>query len=118
MDTLLIILTGLFGGLNIFQFIFLRSTKKEYQARAEKAALDAKDARFESLQKQIQNMEELYRNQGDILKQVRMELLEISKKKMESDQRVTQLEEENKALSEKVSRLEREVEAYKTITQK
>ena len=118
METLLIILTSLFGGLNIFQFIFLRSTKKEYQARAEKASLEANDARFESLQNQIKNMEELYRNQGDVLKQVRKDLIA-------SDQRVTQLElevtkknEENKALSEKVSRLEREVKAYKTITQK
>lgn len=35
-------LVALFGGLNIFQFIFLRSTKKSYEARAEKERQEAK----------------------------------------------------------------------------
>lgn len=108
-------LTLLFGGLNIFQFIFFRATKKEYQAKAERAAIEAKDARFDSLQKQINDMETLYRAQGDDLKSVREELLDITKKKMESDKRVTQLEVENASLKAKVERLEMEVQAYKTI---
>ena len=106
-------LVALFGGLNVFQFIFLRSTKKEYQAKAEQASIEATDARFESLQKQINDMEALYRSQGATLKQVREELLEISKKKMESDQRVAQLEMENETLKTKVEKLEHEIEAYK-----
>ena len=108
-------LVALFGGLNVFQFIFLRSTKKEYQAKAEQASIEATDARFESLQKQINDMETLYRSQGETLKQVREELLEISKKKMESDQRVAQLEMENETLKTKVEKLEHEIEAYKII---
>lgn len=110
-ETLLGILAALFGGLNIFQFIFFRYTKKEYWARAEQAAVEAKDARFESLQKQINDMESLYKQQGEELSAVRKELLEVTKAKMESDKRVTQLEFENQSLKEKVDRLEHEVRA-------
>ena len=105
-ETLLGILAALFGGLNIFQFIFFRYTKKEYWARAEQAAVEAKDARFDSLQKQINDMESLYKRQGEELSAVRKELLEVTKAKMESDKRVSQLEFENQALKEKVDRLE------------
>ena len=105
-ETLLGILAALFGGLNIFQFIFFRYTKKEYWARAEQAAVEAKDARFDSLQKQINDMESLSKRQGEELSAVRKELLEVTKAKMESDKRVSQLEFENQALKEKVDRLE------------
>jgi len=105
-ETLLGILAALFGGLNIFQFIFFRYTKKEYWARAEQAAIEAKDARFDSLQKQINDMESLYKQQGEELSAVRTELLKVTKEKMDSDRRVTQLEYENQALKEKVDRLE------------
>jgi len=108
-ETLLGILAAIFGGLNIFQFIFFRSTKKEYWARAEQAAVEAKDARFDSLQKQINDMETLYKQQGEELSAVRKELLEVTKAKMDSDKRVTQLEYENQALKEKVERLEKKV---------
>ena len=111
-------LVALFGGLNVFQFIFFRATKKEYAAKAEQAVVEATDARFASLQKQINDMEDLYRAQGESLKTVREELLEISKKKMESDQRVSQLELENAALKAKVEKLEQEVNAYKIIVPK
>lgn len=117
-ETLLGILAALFGGLNIFQFIFFRYTKKEYWARAEQAAIEAKDARFEFLQKQINDMEALYKKQGDELNAVREELLRVSKDKLESDKKVAQLEMEKKTLEEKVDRLAREVEAYKTISGK
>lgn len=36
LDTILSILVALLGGVNIFQFLFLRSTKKKYEAEAEK----------------------------------------------------------------------------------
>jgi len=110
-ETILGILAALFGGLNIFQFIFFRYTKKEYWARAEQAAVEAKDARFESLQKQINDMESLYKQQGEELSAVRKELLEVTRAKMDSDKRVTQLEFENQSLKEKVDRLEHEVRA-------
>ena len=113
--TLLGIIPVLFGGLNVFQFLFLRSTKKEYESKAAEAEIKAKDARFESLQRQINNMESLYHTQGEELKHVREELLDMTKKKMESDKRVTQLEVENCSLKEKVERLEKEVGAYKII---
>ena len=114
-STMLGIIAVLFGGLNIFQFLFFRSTKKEYESKAAEAEIKAKDARFESLQRQINNMESLYRTQGEELKHVREELLDITKKKMESDKRVAQLEVENNSLKEKVERLEKEVGAYKII---
>ena len=42
----------------------------------------------------------------------------MSKDKLESDKKVAQLEMEKKTLEEKVDRLAREVEAYKTISGK
>ena len=56
-------------------------------------------------------MESLYKQQGEELSAVRKELLEVTRAKMDSDKRVTQLEFENQSLKEKVDRLEHEVRA-------
>ena len=41
-DTILSIALALFGGLNIFQFIFFRTTKQKYEAEAQKERLEAR----------------------------------------------------------------------------
>ena len=51
-ETLLTIAVALFGGLNIFQFIFLRATKQKYEAEASKAATEAKHERIDLQQDQ------------------------------------------------------------------
>lgn len=94
--------------------LLLRSKLKEANAAASKAETAATDSRFDMLQKQINSMEELYRAQGDTLNQVRKELLDITKQKLLSDKKVNSLEVENSLLKEKVERLEKEVNTYKT----
>lgn len=51
-ETLLTIAVALFGGLNIFQFIFLRATKQKYEAEASKASTEAKHERIDLQQDQ------------------------------------------------------------------
>lgn len=51
-DTLLSIIAALFGGLNIFQFLFFRSTKKKYEAEANKAQVEAAHGRVDLQQDQ------------------------------------------------------------------
>lgn len=123
MEIILGIVAALFAGLNIFQFIFLRSTKKEYEAKAqqakveaEKAETEAKDARHDYLVKRIESMEEMYNKQGLILDGLREKVLQLGEEKMQNEHRIKQLETENKELAAKVERLEAEVEAYKTIS--
>lgn len=122
MEIILGIAAALFAGLNIFQFIFLRSTKKEYEAKAqqakveaEKAETEAKDARHDYLVKRIESMEKMYNQQGEILDGLREKVLQLGEEKMQNEVRIRQLETENKELATKVDRLEAEVEAYKTI---
>lgn len=123
MEIILGIAAALFAGLNIFQFIFFRSTKKEYEAKAqqakveaEKAETEAKDARHDYLVKRIESMEKMYNQQGEILDGLREKVLQLGEEKLASEQRIKQLEAENKTLTAKVERLEAEVEAYKTIS--
>lgn len=108
-------LATLFAGLNIFQFIFFRSTKREYEAKAEQAATEAKDAKHDYLEKRIESMEKMYSAQGEVLDNLRSQVLKLEEEKLASGKRIIQLEAENKSLTEKVERLEKEVEAYKTI---
>lgn len=51
-DTLLSVVAALFGGLNIFQFLFLRSTKKRYEAEANKVQIEAAHGRMDLQQDQ------------------------------------------------------------------
>lgn len=116
MEIILGIAAALFAGLNIFQFIFFRSTKKEYEAKAQQAETEANDARHDFLVKRIESMERMYNQQGEILDGLREKVLQLGEEKLASEQRIKQLEAENKTLTAKVERLEAEVEAYKTIS--
>lgn len=51
--TILGILSTLFGGLNIFQFLFYRSEKKKSEAEAESANIDAKQKNIDLQQDQF-----------------------------------------------------------------
>jgi chromosome segregation ATPase len=110
------IATTVLAGLNVFQFVFWKSTKKEYEAKASQAETEANDARHDFLVKRIESMEKMYNQQGEILDGLREKVLKLSEEKLASNQRIQQLESENKALTAKVEKLEAEVEAYKTIT--
>lgn len=51
-DTILSIALALFGGLNIFQFIFFRATKQKYEAEAQKEKTEAEHGRIDLQQDQ------------------------------------------------------------------
>lgn len=58
-ETILGLATALFGGLNIFQFIFLRVTKKEYEAKAEQAIQTAKGLSTENDAKAVDTLKKV-----------------------------------------------------------
>ena len=116
MEWIIGIVTTLLAGLNIFQFIFFRATKKEYEAKASQAETEAKETRHDYLVKRIETMEKMYNQQGEILDGLREKVLQLGEEKLASEERIKQLESENKTLTAKVERLEAEVEAYKTIS--
>lgn len=112
---LLGVLATLFAGLNIFQFIFFRATKKEYEAKAEKAETDSSEAKHDYLVKRIESMEKLYQQQGEILDAVRAKVLALQQDVQERDQKIIKYESKITTLNDKVTKLEKEVQAYKTI---
>lgn len=66
-DTILAILTTLFGGVNIFQFLYYRSTKKKYEADADKAStsaahdkLDLHQDQYDYVNAQLSKIQEEY----------------------------------------------------------
>ena len=108
-------LAALLGGLDIFQFFFFRSTKKKYEADAEKAKIESEQSRNDFLEKRIESMEKLYFEQGAILDKLRERVLELSEENLANKQLIQQLEAEKRTLSDKVEKLEAEVQAYRTI---
>ena len=106
-------LLALFAGLNVFQFIFFRSTKKKYEAEGIKAEADAQETKQSALERRLAAIEQLYAEQGKIIDSLRIDYLKMSEEKFLNEKRIVQLEGENKALKEKVDRLEREVKAYR-----
>lgn len=112
------IVSALLAGLNIFQFIFWRSTKKEYEAKASQAQTEAKAAEQDYLINRVEQMERLYKQQGDLLDNLREKVLALTQEKINNETRIKQLEAENKTLGSKVERLEKELQAYKTINGK
>lgn len=59
LEVFLGVAAALFGGLNIFQFIFLRSTRKEYAAKAEQALQEAKGVSAENESKAVDTLKEV-----------------------------------------------------------
>ena len=103
------------AGLDIFQFFFFRSTKRRYEAEAEKAKIESEQTRSDYLEKRIESMEKMYSQQGDLLDRLREQVLQLSEENLENKQTIQRLESEKKTLSEKVEKLETEVQAYRTI---
>lgn len=65
-DAFLSILIALLGGVNIFQIFFLRSTKKKYEAEAEKAHTEAQQGKVSLQQDQYDYVnEQLSKIQGE-----------------------------------------------------
>ncbi len=116
--TILGILAALFGGLNVFQLIFFRATKKKYEAEGEVAHAEAGEAKQSAFENRIAAMENLINEQGQVMDSLRKDILKLSSEKFANERRIIQLEAENKNLREKVDQLEKEVQAYKSTIEK
>lgn len=117
---------GVLGGLG--GMFYFRPKLKEAKAGASKAETEAKKERNEYLLGRIESMERLYKQQGDMLDEVRKQVLSLKEEALNREQVITDLKEdnrklahnvdtlksENKSLSEKVAKLENEVKAYKS----
>ena len=95
--------------------LYFRPKLKEVKAEAKKAETEASVAEYSHLLERIRTMEELYKQQGELIDGLRQELLALGQEKFQSDQRVIALEKENEQLVRRVDELATEVEAYKII---
>lgn len=88
LDTILAILTALFGGANILQFLFYRATKKKYEADADKAStaaahdkLDLHQDQYDYVNAQLSKIQEEYYALADRCRKMTSDhLLEIDGK--------------------------------------
>lgn len=102
----LILSGGVLGGLGgIFYF---RPRLKEAKAGADKAHTEAARERNEYLLGRIESMERLYKQQGDMLDEVRQQVLELKDKAMDRESVISDLKEENRMLTDKVEDLKAE----------
>lgn len=112
------LLTGLAGGGltgTIGSILYFRPKLKEATASASKSETEAKDAKHDYLEKRIESMEKMYNEQGAVLDSLRQDVLKLGEEKFANERRIVQLEAENKALMQKVGKLEKEIEAYKVL---
>lgn len=98
--------------------LYFKPKLREAQAKAKTAETEAADKEHASLAARVESLTKLYTQQGESLDALRKQLLEMAEQKQQSDLRVIQVETENKQLRERVSSLEQEVTAYKTIVKK
>ena len=85
------------------------------QARAEsaKAETEAESQRADYLEQRILSMEKLYAQQGKMLDEMREKVLLLGQDLQKKAERINQLEQENKALTEKLDRMEGELAQYR-----
>ena len=114
------LMTALGGSLiaGIGSIIYFRPKLMEAKAEASIKQTEAADNKYDSLVKRLNSVEQMYAEQGKIVDSLRAEILRISEEKFASEKKIIQLASENKALGEKVDRLEKEVQAYKTLSGK
>lgn len=71
-------LAGLFGTLNIFQFIFFRVTKKKYEAEAEQAKAEAKKATVEAEHGKVDLQQDQYDYVNEQLSRIQKEYHDLA----------------------------------------
>ena len=119
MDWFEAIVGALSGGLLTLAstILYFKPKLKEAQAGASKAETEASAVQYAHLMDRIHTMEELYKKQGEVVSELRRELLKLGQEKYESDQKVMTLEKENERLMRRVDELATEVEAYRYIVE-
>ena len=116
-NVLLGALASVFAGLNIFQLVSFRAYKKMHQAQAEQGKAEAEESKQSAMERRLSAVEKMYEEQGKVIDSLRSQVLQLSTEKFESQKRIVLLEGENKTLTEKVNRLEKELQAYKVIAE-
>lgn len=117
MEILKLILINLGGALLTFvgSLLYFRPKLKQAKAEAKKKEAETQNFIYDSLVERFNLLEKQYAELNKVVDGQRGEILKLSQDKFESDKRIVKLESENKELREEVSRLTKEVEAYKTI---
>ena len=82
-DTILSILVALFGGCNVFQFLFLRATKKKYAAEvkqvevaAEQGRVDLQQDQYDYVQGQLSKIQQEYYDLAEMYRRTMTEHLQ------------------------------------------
>lgn len=96
------IVTGV-GGI-----LYIRPRLKSEKAGASKATTDAMEAQFDLLVKRVQSMENLYKQQGDVMDKMRLHQLDLETEVQTLKEQGIAMEAENRQLKEKLSRVEEE----------
>ena len=121
----LLVSGGLLG--SIGSIFYFRPKLREAKAGASKAETEAKRERNEYLLGRIESMERLYKQQGEMLDEVRKQVLSLQEEALNREQLITNLKDENrklaenvetlksdnKSLSDKVAKLENEIREYR-----
>lgn len=84
-----------------------------YRSKLREARTNADKAQSEYLEGRLASMSRMYEEQGKALDDVRSRVLELSKSILDKDERIAQLESENRKLSAKVAKLEKELTVYR-----
>ena len=84
------------------------------RSKLKKAKVDADQAQTHYLEERIASLTKMYDEQGKALDDVRSRVLELSKASLDKDERIAQLEAENKKLTAKVGKLEKELATYRS----
>lgn len=77
------------------------------------AKVSADKAQTEYLEGRIAALSRMYDEQGKALDDVRARVLELAKASLDKDERIATLEAENKKLTTKVAKLEKELATYR-----
>lgn len=116
LDSLLTIIGSLGAGVG-GSVLYFRPKLKQAKADAAMKETEAQNFAYESLLNRIDLMEKhyaaQYEAQAKTIEGLRKELIDMGKEKFETEQRMLKVEQENKALREKVEQLEREINAQK-----
>ena len=86
------------------------------RSKLKKAKVEADQAQVHYLEDRIASLSKIYEEQGKALDDVRGRVLELSRAALDKDERISQLEMENKKLTTKVAKLEKELATYKART--
>ena len=102
---------------------YLKSRMQKEGAEADMAKTEASKAEYAHLLERIANAEKMYAQQGEVINDLREQVLKLSSEKFESDQKVQvltaesrRLKAENESLRMRVDELAAEVDAYKHQT--